>query len=120
MQNLNEEEKKDVSFEVLQVAFGIYKSQESPGRKDCLKKMAAQLPGLTERQYADAWNRVDLLFEQSCKLAFRWANENPAGAEIDEDLIEQLFLDELARKCRGFTKEQYKSALDHGFDRGIF
>ncbi len=82
--------------------------------------MAQALPGLTERQYASAWNQVHLLFEQACKMAFRWANENPAGAEIDLNMIERIFLEELATKCQGFTREQYRVALAHGFDRGIF
>ncbi len=119
MQNLNEgDESKE--FDVLQVAFRIYSAEKSPVRKECLKRLAVDYPGLNERQYADTWGRVDALFEQSCQLAFRWANENPAGAEIDEDIIENVFLDELARKCRGFTNDQYKFALIHGFDRSIF
>ncbi len=120
MQNLNEGDESNDAFDVLQVAFRIYSADKSPNRKECLKKLAADYPGMNERQYADAWGRVDQLFEQSCKLAFRWANENPAGTEIDEEIIETIFLDELARKCQGFTKEQYKFALNRGFDRGIF
>jgi hypothetical protein len=110
----------DDGLEILQVAFKIYGSPETPNRKECLRLMASQLPGLSEREYASAWNRVNLLYEQACKLAFRWANENPPGAEIDEEVVEQVFLDEIARKCQGFTRAQYRGALMHGFDRGIF
>lgn len=110
----------DNDGEIIATAFRIYGVEQTPSRRECLKSMAQEVPGLSDRQYASAWNQVHLLFEQACKMAFRWANENPAGAEIDLDTIEHLFLDELAGKCQGFTREQYRAALVHGFDRGIF
>lgn len=120
MQEQNQSLAGEDGLEILQVAFSIYGSPETPSRKECLRLMAKQLPGLSEREYASAWNRVNLLYEQACKLAFRWANENPPGAEIDEEVVESIFLDEIARKCQGFTRDQYRGALMHGFDRGIF
>ncbi len=120
MQEQNQSLAGEDGLEILQVAFSIYGSPETPSRKECLRLMAKQLPGLSERQYASAWNRVNLLYEQACKLAFRWANENPPGAEIDEEVVESIFLDEIARKCHGFTRDQYRGALMYGFDRGIF
>lgn len=120
MQEQNQDLAGEDGLEILQAAFKIYGSPETPNRKECLRLMASQVPGLSERQYASAWNRVNLLYEQACKLAFRWANENPPGAEIDEIVVEQVFLDEIARKCSGFTRAQYIGALLHGFDRGIF
>lgn len=120
MQEQNQGLASDDGLEILQVAFNIYGSPVTPSRKECLRLMASQMPGLSERQYASAWNRVNLLYEQACKLAFRWANENPPGAEIEEEVVETVFLDEIARKCQGFTREQYRGALMYGFDRGIF
>lgn len=112
--------KKPPSSDVLSAAFKIYESAEKPSKKDFVKKLKAAAPGFDDKEYEQAWTRVSNLFEQACKLAFRWANENSPGAEIDLSLIENVFINEIARKCQGFTYAEYSRALTYGFDRGIF
>ena len=113
-------EGKKASTDVLSAAFTIYMEAEKPTKRDFVKKLGAAVPGLDAKEYEQAWTRVSNLFEQSCKLAFRWANENSPGSEIDISLIENVFINEIARKCQGFTYAEYSKALTYGFDRGIF
>lgn len=112
--------KKSGSHDILSIAFEIYLASEKPTKKEMVKKLTAAVPELDAKEYEQAWNRVNGLFEQSCKLAFRWANENVPGSEIDMNLIENVFINEIARKCQGFTYAEYAKALTYGFDRGIF
>jgi hypothetical protein len=53
-------------------------------------------------------------------MAFRWANENPPGAEIDDVAINQVFLGELSMKVPGFSPNQYAEALGYAFENSIF
>jgi len=106
--------------EILHAAFKLYGAADKPNRKECLKQLAVAVPGYTEREYTHAWNQVSVLFEHACKLAFRWANENPPGAIIDSNVVEAIFMEEITMKCKGFSTEEYCEALTYGFDRGIF
>lgn len=112
--------KKPPHGDVLSSAFKIYESSEKPAKRDFVKKLKAEAPGFDDKEYEQAWTRVSNLFEQSCTMAFRWANENAPGSEIDLSLIENVFINEIARKCQGFTYAEYSRALNYGFDRGIF
>ena len=111
---------KPHTSDVLSAAFKIYEGAEKPTKRDFIKKLKVEASGFDDKEYEQAWARVSNLFEQACKLAFRWANENTPGSEIDLSLIENVFINEIARKCQGFTYAEYSRALTYGFDRGIF
>lgn len=106
--------------DVLSAAFDIYLEHEKITRKEFMKKIAAAVPDLSDKEYDQAWTRVSNLFDQACRLAFRWANENEPGAEIDFSVVENLFVTEIAKKCQGFTFSEYSRALSYGFEKGIF
>ena len=106
--------------DILRAALALYTASDKPNRKEGLKQLALAVPGHDERDYTHAWNQVSMLFEYACKLAFRWANENPPGALIDTNVIEQIFMDEIVSKCRGFQRDDYAQALSYGFERSIF
>jgi len=106
--------------ELLHAAFRLYGAADKPNRRECMKQLAQAVPGYSEREYTHAWNRVSVLYEYACKLAFRWANENPPGATIESNVVEAIFMDEIAGKCQGFSPEEYAVALTYGFERGIF
>jgi len=106
--------------ELLHAAFSLYGAADKPTRRECLKQLAQAVPGYSEREYTHAWNRVNMLYEYACKLAFRWANENPPGAVIDSNVVEAIFMEEIMSKCHGFKQEEYAMALNYGFERSIF
>lgn len=107
--------------ELLTGAFLLFlESTDKVARKDAVEQLRERVPGFTERQYASAWNRVRALFDNSCRLVFRWATENPAGTEFELPDTNRIFLDELCTLCKGFTEEQYHQALEYGFQKGIF
>lgn len=107
--------------ELLTGAFELFKEEtENMSRKEAIEALKDRVPGFTERQYASAWNRVRALFDNSCRLVFRWATDNPAGTEFELPDKNRVFLDELSSLCRGFTEEQYHQALEYGFQKGIF
>lgn len=120
MSSAENTEKRKPASDILSVAFEIYLNEEKPVKKAFVKQLSQAVPGLDNKEYEQTWTRVSNLFEQACKLAFRWANENSPGSEIDISLIENIFINEIARKCQGFTYAEYAKALDYGFDRGIF
>lgn len=107
--------------ELLTGAFHLFlESTDKVARKDAVERLRERVPGFTERQYASAWNRVRALFDNSCRLVFRWATENPAGTEFELPDTNRIFLDELCNLSPSFTEEQYQQALEYGFQKGIF
>ena len=109
-----------VATDLLLVAFDVYQQSSRPVKRETIKKLSAALPGRGEKEYSEAWTQISTLFDNACKLAFTWANENPPGAEIDNLVIDQVFLEELERRVPGFSSEQYSQALGYGFENGIF
>jgi len=107
--------------ELLTGAFDLFKQEsDKMSRKDAVEALKERVPGFSERQYASAWNRVRALFDNACRLVFRWATDNPAGTEFELPDTNRIFLDELCSLCRGFTEQQYHEALEYGFQKGIF
>lgn len=106
--------------QLLRVAFSVFISNGQSSNREFLKKVSAAAPGYSKEQYGSVCKRVVELFEHACRYAFRWANENSPGATIDDTVITEVFLDDLARDCAGFTWDEYAQALTYGFDHGIF
>ncbi len=107
--------------ELLTGAFELFQEKsDAMARKDAVEALKERVPGFTERQYASAWNRVRALFDNACRLVFRWATDNPAGTTFELPDTNRIFLDELTEICKGFTEEQYHKALEYGFQKGIF
>ncbi|SRR5579883_3095817 len=108
-------------LELITCAFDLFKEEtDRLSRKEAIELLKTRVPGFTERQYASAWNRVRGLFDNACRLVFRWATDNPAGTEFELPDRDRIFLDELTELCRGFTPEQYDQALEYGFKKAIF
>lgn len=106
--------------DLLEAAFDLYKQNHSPVKRELIKKLSASLPGRGEKAYAAAFGAVHHLFDNACQIAFRWANENPPGAEIDDMAINQVFIGELTHKAPGFSHDQYSEALTYAFENSIF
>jgi hypothetical protein len=111
----------DEKKELLDCAFDLFQQEvDSLTRKEALNRLKERVPGFTERQYSSAWNRVQALFDNSCRLVFRWATNNPPGTEFELPDHNRVFLNDLTELCRGFTDEQYTAALEYGFQKSIF
>lgn len=120
MQETNENPTGAVAADILEAAFDLYKETQSPVKRELIKKLAAALPGRGEKAYAAAFACIHNLFDNACQIAFRWANENPPGAEIDDIAINQVFMEELTRRAPGFSAKQYGEALNYAFESSIF
>lgn len=108
-------------LELITSAFDLFKEEtDRLSRKEAIELLKDRSPGFNERQYASAWNRVKALFDNACRLVFRWATENPAGTEFELPDHNRVFLNELTDTCKGFTAEQYDAALEYGFKKSIF
>lgn len=105
--------------DLMRAGFDLYMSADCD-HKQLSNKLQSQMPGHQIDDYQSASRKVIDLFDLACKLAFRWANENAPGVQIDESTLEDIFLQELASKVNGFSYEQYRRALHYGFDRAIF
>lgn len=106
---------------LLKNAFELYKEDpDKLSRKDAVKRLRERVPGFTDRQYESAWTRVRSLFDNACRLVFRWASVNPTGTIFELPDNQRVFLDELAKLCRGFSEEEYCEALEYGFEKSIF
>jgi len=106
---------------LLRNAFELYKENpDELSRKDAIKELRERVPGFTDRQYESAWTRVRSLFDNACRLVFRWASINPAGTVFELPDSQRIFLDELGKLCRGFSEEEYSDALEYGFEKSIF
>jgi hypothetical protein len=110
----------EIAPDLLEAAFDLYKQTHSPVKRELVKKLAAALPGRGDKAYGAAFGCVHHLFDNACQMAFRWANENPPGAEIDDVAINQVFLGELSMKVPGFSPNQYAEALGYAFENSIF
>lgn len=107
--------------ELLQAAYELFKkSDDGFSQKDALKKLESEVPGFTQRQYKAAWTRVTTLFDNACKLVFRWSADKPPGTVFELPDENRVFVDELNKLCRGFSDEQYLEALEYGFEKAIF
>lgn len=107
--------------ELITYAFELFREEtDKLSRKEAIDLLKSKVPGFTERQYASAWNRVRALFDNACRLVFRWGTDNPAGTIFELPDRERVFLNELTELCKGFTDEQYDEALEYGFKKAIF
>ena len=107
--------------ELLDAAFMLYaECPDEVTRKDAVSLLKERTPGFTDRQYRTAWNRVRTLYDNACRLVFRWANENKPGTTFDLPDTDRIFLDDLCELSRGFDDDQYEIALEYGFRTAIF
>ncbi len=107
--------------ELLNAAYSLFCAEaDEVSRKDAVKILRDLAPGFTDRQYRTAWNRVSALFDNACRLVFRWGNDNPPGTTFELPDKDRIFLDELAKLSRGFSETQYHEALEYGFRKSIF
>lgn len=105
--------------DLMRAGFDLYMVADYD-QKQLSRALETQMPGHQASDYQSAARKVVDLFDLACKLAFRWANENAPGVQIDESTLEDIFLQELASKANGFSYDQYRRALNYGFDRAIF
>ena len=107
--------------ELLQAAYELFKdARDGLSEKSALDKLESKVPGFTERQYKAAWARVTTLFDNACKLVFRWSADKPPGTIFELPDENRVFVDELTKLCRGFSEDQYLEALEYGFEKAIF
>lgn len=119
--SMSEELQEQLDEALVNSAFGLFAESEiEPGERKAVETLMERTPGYSENQYRAAWGRVRTLFENACRLVFRWSNENSVGTTFDLPDTRGVFLQELHNNCQGFTQDQYNRALEYGFERAIF
>ncbi len=106
---------------LLNAAYDLFRSDPERYSQDgAIEELQAVIPGFTERQYKSAWSRVTTLFENACRLVFRWSTDKPPGTVFELPDENRVFVDDLTKLCRGFSEDQYLEALEYGFKQAIF
>lgn len=106
---------------LLNAAYDLFKQDpERYGKESAIKELEETVPGFSERQYKSALTRVISLFENACKLVFRWSTDKPPGTVFELPDENRIFVDDLTKQCRGFSEDQYLEALEYGFKKAIF
>ena len=119
--DLEAQDPQDEKSVLVNAAFELFRAESDDlSRKDAIKRLTDLIPGYTDRQYTSAWTKVRALFDNACRMVFRWATENPPGATFELPDKNRIFLNELTRVCGGFTEEQYAEALEYAFEKSIF
>lgn len=106
---------------LLHAAYDLFnESDDGFTEQKAIEKLEELAPGFSKRQYKTAWSKVLSLFDNACKLVFRWSADKPPGTTFELPDENKVFLEELKKDCRGFNNEQYLSALEYGFKKAIF
>lgn len=88
--------------------------------ENLLPKLKEQNPGYSDAQYVSTYGRTEALFDLACKMVFSWASEAETGAVFELPDRGRIFIDELSRRCKGFSDEDYNKALAYAFETTLF
>ncbi|HEY9784990.1 MAG TPA: hypothetical protein V6D17_06265 [Candidatus Obscuribacterales bacterium] len=95
-------------------------SERRRSEKNMLPVLKEKVPGYSDSQYVAVYTRVETLFDTACKLVFQWTTENPPGAIFELPDRDRVFVDELTKRCEGFSEIEYNAALAYAFEMTIF
>lgn len=109
--------KKDESS-LLKEAVELFCTRQK--NENLLPKLKELNPGYSDAQYVSVYGRTEALFDMACKMVFGWASEAETGAIFELPDKGRIFIDELARRCKGFSDEEYNKALAYAFETTIF
>ena len=105
---------KSAAFDLFLESFDGFTEEKA------IEKLKNQAPGFSHKEYRAAWLNTLTLFDNACKLVFRWSTDKPPGTTFELPDENRVFLDELKQLSHGYTDEQYLNALEYGFRKAIF
>ena len=69
---------------LLLAAYNLFnESSEELSEKKAVEKLETLAPGFSNRQYKTAWSKVLSLFDNACRLVFRWSADKPPGTTFE-------------------------------------